>query len=168
MCRAREYGTCRERKGGAMTDETIKTGTPEDARAAGGPDSGPEARLSGKQMALLLELVGNPDVEQARSASGVSRATAYRWLNEPDFQEALTRRRNEVLAAALATVKSHAARAASQLAGLLETTDERLRRQVCNDLLAHALKVREMEDLESRLAALEKAMKVHEKNRRNG
>jgi len=55
-------------------------------------------------------------------------------------------------------VKTHAARAVTELAGLLNVKDDRLRRQVCNDLLAHAMKVRELDDLEGRLAALEKAL----------
>ena len=46
----------------------------------------------------------------------------------------------------------------TELAGLLSVKDERLRRQVCNDILDRAMKVRELQDFENRLLALEKAM----------
>ena len=118
----------------------------------------PAARLIPRQMALLAALVCNPDIHFASRTAGVSRTTAYRWLKEPAFLEELNRQRDAALSEALATVKTHATRAVAELAGLLSAKDERLRRQVCNDLLAHAMKVRELEDIERRLEVLEKAM----------
>jgi hypothetical protein len=56
-------------------------------------------------------------------------------------------------------VKTHAVTAVRQLAGLLGSADERLRRQVCKDIIEHALRVRELEDVEQRVTALEKAAK---------
>ena len=99
-----------------------------------------------------------------RSANG---KIASRWIKEPTFQEELTRRRDEVLTEALATAKTHAARAMAHLAGLLEVADERLRRHVCNDMLGYAVKTRELEDLERRLVALEEAAKEQKKYRRH-
>ena len=94
----------------------------------------------------------------ASKTAGVSRPTAYRWLKQPAFQAELARQRDAAYSEALATVKTHAVQAVTELARMLGVKDERLRRQVCNDILAHALKVRELEDLERRLAALEKTM----------
>jgi hypothetical protein len=94
----------------------------------------------------------------------VGRTTAYRWMNEPAFKDELARQRDAVLSAALESVKTQATRAVTELTGLLTVKDERLRRLVCNDILAHAMKVRELEDFESRLAVLEKAMT----NKENG
>ena len=70
-----------------------------------------------------------------------------------------------MLSEALASVKTHATRAVAELAALLTAKDDRLRRLVCNDLLAHAMKVRELEDIERRLDALEKALAKKEKGR---
>ena len=42
---------------------------------------------------------------------------------------------------------------------MLGVKDDRLRRLICNDILGHALRVRELEDIERRLTALEKADK---------
>ena len=117
-----------------------------------------DGRLMPRQMALLAALVCNPDIQAASKTAGVGRTTAHRWLREPAFQEELTRQRDAVFSESLAAVKTHATRAVSELAGLLSSEDDRLRRQVCNDILAHAMRVRELEDIERRLAALEKAM----------
>ena len=132
-------------------------------RTAPGDNAGLDSRLAPRQMALLAALVGNPDVQAATKATGVGRTTAYRWLREPAFQAELTRQRDAVLSEALASVKTHATRAVAELAALLTVPDERLRRLVCNDILAHAMKVRELEDIERRLDALEKALKEKEK-----
>jgi len=123
------------------------------------PDSGTGAQLSDGQIAFLTALVANPDIALAAEAAGVCRATAYRWMKEPACREELTRQRNEIFAETLATVKAHAAQAVTQLAGLMTTTDERVRHLACKDMLDRAIKVHDMLDLERRLAALEKAVK---------
>ena len=160
-----------------MTRQTVETeGTGESAPDSGETDhdsgmSPPEhgqsrePGLNPRQQKLLALLVGNPDVQAASKIAGVSRSPAHCWLNQPAFQKELARQRDAVLSEALDSVKTHAARAVRELAGLLSAADERLRRLVCNDVLGHALKVRELEDIERRLAALERAME--EKERKN-
>jgi hypothetical protein len=56
----------------------------------------------------------------------------------------------------LAKVKTHAARAVTKLAEFVHAEDDRVSRQACNDILGHALKGRELDDFERRLAAWEK------------
>jgi len=122
-------------------------------------------KLTPQKMRLLTALASDPDVQAACTAAGVGRTTAYRWQNEPAFKEELKRQREAVLSAALESVKTQAKRAVAELAGLLNVKDDRLRRQVCNDILAHAMKVRELDDFGSRLEALERAM---ENNKEKG
>ena len=114
--------------------------------------------MTDEQMKLLVALVGNQDMQVACDAAGISRATAYRWVKEPEFQAELKRLRDEVLSEALAKMKTHVTRAVTELASLVDAEDERVRRLACNDILHHALKVRELEDLEQRLVALEKGL----------
>lgn len=114
--------------------------------------------LTPQKMRLLAALASDPDVQAACVAAGVSRTTAYRWQSEPAFKDELARQREAALSAALESVKTQATRAAAELAGLLNVKDERLRRLVCNDILGHAMKVRELEDFERRLEALEKTL----------
>ena len=124
-----------------------------------------EMTMTDEQMKLLVAMVGNEDMPAACEAAGVSRATADRWAKEPAFQEELRRRRDEVLAEALATVKTHAVRAVTKLAELMEAADDRVSRHACNDILDHALKVREQDDFERRLASLEKAIEEQQKEK---
>ena len=125
------------------------------------PDSSPEPanRLTARQLRLVMALVSNPDIQAACMATGVGRTAAHRWLKQPIFQDELTRQREAVLGEALAKVKTHAARAVTELGELLNEKDSRLRRLVCKDILDRAIKIRDMEDIERRLTALEKAMK---------
>lgn len=114
--------------------------------------------MTDKQVTLLTAMVGHQDMPAACEAAGVSRAAAYRWVKEPAFQEELRRLRDEVLSEALTRVKTHAVRAVTKLAELMDAADERVSRQACNDILGHALKVREQDEFERRLVALEKAI----------
>ncbi len=110
-----------------------------------------------RQKRLLEALVQDTNILTACAAAGVSRMTAYRWMEAPAFKDELEGRRNAVLTGALENVKAKSVRAAEELTGLLGTKDERLRRLVCNDVLTHAMKIRELEDFERRLTALENA-----------
>ncbi|MFZ4396960.1 MAG: hypothetical protein ACOYOU_15200 [Kiritimatiellia bacterium] len=123
-------------------------------------------KMKTRHLRLLEALVYDPDVQAGAVAAGVSRMTAYRWLKQPVFQEELKRQRDDALSAAMVRVKAQATRAVNELTGLLSAKDERLRRLVCTDILDRAIKVRELEDLENRLVALEKAMKTNTRTRR--
>ena len=115
--------------------------------------------LSGRQQKLLIELVKTPDIQTAAKAAGVGRTTAYRWLEEPAFAEELAHLRNEVMKEALGSVKLLTTRAAEELHRLINTDNERLRRLVCKDILSYSIRVRNTEEIERRLASLEKQMK---------
>ena len=123
------------------------------------------AALTPMQEKLLSALVAEPEITAAAKSAGVGRSTAHRWLRQPGFMAELTKQRDASMTEALDTFKSHAARATTALADLMSTDNERLRRQICNDILGHALKVRELEDIERRLALLENAM---QNNNRKG
>ena len=94
----------------------------------------------------------------------MGRTTAHRWMKLPAFQDELTRQRDAVLGEALAQVRTYTARAVTELATLLSDPDGRLRRLACNDILDHALKIRNTEDIERRLLILEK--RLQKPNRR--
>ena len=122
--------------------------------------------MTDEQMKLMTALVGNQDMTAACEVAGVSRATAYRWLKEPAFEEELGRLRDEVLSEALATVKTHAARAVARLAELMDAEDDRVSRQACKDIIGHALMVREQDGFERRMAGLEKMIEELQKEKK--
>lgn len=149
--------------GGTDGSEEADHAKPE---GSSGNDSNSKPGLSFLQQKLLLALLVEPGIQAACESAGVGRSTAHGWLKNPAFIEELTRQRNAVLSEAMDSVKTHAARAMTELAGMLNSKDDRLRRLICNDILGHAMKVRELQDLEGRLAALEKALKAQNKGRK--
>ena len=141
---------------------------PERAEMNETPDTIPAQpmKLTHRHQRLLSALVVDPDIQAASKAARVARSTAHRWLNDPVFRDELARQRDAVLSEAMASVKTHAARAMLELAKLMGSDDDRLRRLICNDIIGHAMKVRELQDIEGRLAALEKALKAQNKGRK--
>jgi hypothetical protein len=127
------------------------------------PDTPLSTELSLKQQRLLVALVANPDIQTACKTTGIGRSTAHRWLKMPAFRVELGHQRDSVLSETMDSVKTHAIRAMSELAKMLDTEDDRLRRLICNDILGHALKIRELEDIERRLVALEQTKKKNER-----
>lgn len=128
------------------------------------PEKNPnEAPLTARQQALIVELTRVPDVQAAAKAAGVGRTTAYRWLRTEAFTAELRRARDATYNEALSALKSLTERATRKLAGLMETGDERLLRHVCNDVLRHAIKTRELERIETRLDAIEQYLQHPEK-----
>jgi hypothetical protein len=119
----------------------------------------PSQGLTLRHQRLLAALVSNPDIQAACKAVGVGRSTAHRWLKDPAFRAELARQRDSLLSDTMDSVKTHATRAMAELVNLLDTEDDRLRRLICNDILGHALKIRELEDIERRLTALEQTIK---------
>ena len=124
--------------------------------------------LTARQEKLLSTLVGNPNIQAASKAAGVGRSTAHRWLQEPVFRAELTRQRNAMMEETLGSLKSYTAKATEQLINLLDSENEWVRRQTCKDILGYAFKVREIENVEERLDAIEKAMELKNPNQRKG
>jgi len=150
-----------------MKEGLLRTGEPVES-ATGIDESDPHtvepsatgdtnSKLAHGQMRLLAALVSDTDIQAACAVAGISRMTAYRWLKQPAFKDELTRQRDAALSDALERIKIEATRAAAELARLLSDEDPRLRRMVCNDILNRAIKIRELEDYENRLVAMEKA-----------
>ena len=125
------------------------------------PDDGPrpDTGLNTRQLRLVAALVSDTNIQAACQTADVSRAAAYQWMKQPAFQDELKRRRNAVLGEALANVKINATRAAAALVGLLDEDDPSLRRLVCRDILDRAIRIHDMEDIQTRLTAMEKVLK---------
>ena len=126
---------------------------PKSNRAGENPD--PKKPLSARQKKLLTALVKISDVQAACKAAGVGRTAAYCWLKNQDFRDELNRLRDNALSDALTHIKTYTIQAVDQLALLMKSEDEQMRRQICNDILSHALNIRKKETLDKRVQALE-------------
>ena len=133
--------------------------SPVDAPSPHLDESDQPGELNPRQLRLLSALVTSTDLQAACKCAEVSRAAAYLWMKQPAFLDELQRQRSAILKEALANVKINATRAAAELVGLLDEDDPGLRRLVCRDILDRASRIYDMENIETRLAAMEKVLK---------
>jgi hypothetical protein len=114
--------------------------------------------LTERQVKAIPHLVASTSYEKGCKAAGISRNTLYEWLKDPVFKAELKSQRDQVIESALDVLKGHISGAVEALVGLLSTKNEYLKRTVANDIIEHVLKGRELEDLEQRIANLEKIL----------
>jgi len=118
-----------------------------------------QGEISTRQRKAIPFLVNSPTVEEGCKRAKISREAYYQWLSDPLFKDELKRQRDQVIDEALNVMKANMTKAVNTLVKLLKTKNEFLRRSVANDILGHVLKAKELEDLEGRVAAMEKIVK---------
>lgn len=119
------------------------------------------ANLTRRQLRAITAILNAPSMEAAALKAHVGRTTLYNWLREPAFRDELTRRQNEIFDAAFARIKSIVGKAVNGLGELVEAESETVKRAACRDILDAAMKVKELHEIETRLAAIEKALGDH-------
>lgn len=112
--------------------------------------------LTARQRRAVAALVSEPTVARASGASGVSRATLYRWLNEPSFEAVLTRAQGDALRESVARLSGLMLASLGELAKTLtQSPNPALRLRAADIALRHVLGLLEYADVERRLRALE-------------
>ena len=118
-----------------------------------------------RQDRILLALVEHPTLERAAAALGMSPVTLWRWLQKPEFAETLRKARRETFSQSLARLQ-HAANAAVNT--LLRVMTDReapaaSRVRAADVVLQATVRGMEVEDIEVRVAELERAAQAAEK-----
>ncbi len=114
--------------------------------------------LTTKQLKAIPKILAARTYEDGCKAARISKTCFYDWMQNDVFKAELERQRNELVETAFAVVAQNVERAVSTLVGLLDTTDDRIKRLTANDLLNHYLKHRELADLEGRITAIEERL----------
>ena len=116
---------------------------------------------------LLAALAGGATVADAARQAGMSERTAWRRLQDDDFRQRLDTAREQTVQTAVDTLSRGSTRAARTLVALLS------RRQRASTRLAAARailelgsRLREAQDLEERIAALEERLAAPPRRRR--
>jgi phage terminase small subunit len=116
-----------------------------------------DTTLTRRQEVFIAALLSCPTIAQAARTAGIAEVTAGRWLKAPSFQEAYRTARRHAVQHAIALTKKATSTAVETLEAIMQDPEAPASARVsaAKAVLETALKGVELEDLESRIAALE-------------
>lgn len=124
--------------------------------------------LTPKQEKALAALLTQPTTHEAAKAAGVSRATLFRWLNDPVFAAAYREARGRLLESTLTALQSAGPAAVATLLNVMENATSNPGAQVsaAKAILDAGLKARDMLEIEERLKTVEALLTPNKKGER--
>lgn len=111
--------------------------------------------LSDKQLRVISYLLAAPSIEAACRQAHISKGTVYSWLKSESFQAEIRAQRARVMSSAIEKLKAGVEKAVDTLIELLDCSKAEVRRGAAKDVIDFGLKGLELQEIESRLAALE-------------
>jgi hypothetical protein len=112
-----------------------------------------------KQEQLIAALLSHPTIEAAAKSIGISDATAWRWMKTSEFQVAYREARREAMRQTTARLQEAAREAVDALREVQRTGEsESARVSAARTILEQAIKAADLEEVQARLEALEKAL----------
>jgi hypothetical protein len=118
-----------------------------------------EGKFGRKQEEAIAALLSQPTVEQAARAVNIGTRTLIRWLQNPEFKAAYHKARREAFGQATARLQQASGAAVMTLLKIMvdAIAPASTRVRAADSVLDHGAKAIEIEDIEARLAALERA-----------
>ena len=118
------------------------------------------ARFGSKKEGAALQLALGNSVRGAATAAGAGERSVARWLAEdPAFAARVRELRSELFGQAAAILAGSSRQAAVKLNTLVGSENEHIALAACRTVLDAASRLREITELEERLAALEAAQR---------
>ncbi len=117
-------------------------------------------KMGRHQEQAIAALLRSPTISGAAESIGIGEATLWRWLQNPGFDEAYRRARQQAVDQAIAQLQQATGLAVATLQEVQRDTDAPASSRVtaAKTVLEMALKLRESEELEARLSALEEKL----------
>lgn len=118
-------------------------------------------KLKGKQSIFLQALLESRTKEEAIAKSEINRHTAYRYLKEPEFKQALREARREVVSLVSQRLSQSGETAINVLIDVVEDDDSppSSKVQASRTILEYLYKSYEQDELEARIEELENHIK---------
>ena len=116
--------------------------------------------LTPKQHKALAALLSEPTVKAAAAKVGIGERTLHTWLREPAFDAAYTAARHDAVGRAMGRLQHATGIAVDALVEVLDIrTPARaaVRVAAAKVIIEYAIRFRELDELESRIAQLEQA-----------
>lgn len=113
-----------------------------------------------KQDALICALLLEPTVEQAAKKVGIGTTTAFRWLQDPAFQESYREARRMAVSQAIGQLQQASTEAVATLRKIMNDKEAPAASRVtaARTVLDTSLKAIELEDLAQRIEKLEQSL----------
>jgi hypothetical protein len=113
-----------------------------------------------KQEEAIAALLTQRNVEEAAKAAGIGARTLLRWLTQPEFQKAYREARRAAFGQAIARLQQGTSAAATTLLRMMiePGTPPSVRVRAAEAIFNHAGKAIEIEDIEVRVAELERSL----------
>jgi hypothetical protein len=129
--------------------------------------SGNVTELRPKQEEAILALLTNTNVEQAARAVKITPRTLYRWQQDPEFDKVFRKARRDAFGQGTARLQQSASAAVSTVLKVMvdQHTQPSTKLRAADLVLTHGAKAIEIEDIEARVAELERAAEEAKKTR---
>jgi DNA mismatch repair ATPase MutS len=115
--------------------------------------------LTPKQHKALAALLSEPTVKAAAARVGIGERTLHTWLREPAFDVAYTDARHDAVGLAVGRLQHATGLAVDALIDVLDTeytpAPAAVRVSAAKVIIEYAIRFRELDELESRIAQLE-------------
>jgi hypothetical protein len=130
--------------------------------------AGSRAKLGRKKEAAIAALLTQRNTEEAARVANVGLRTLYRWQKDPEFDAAYRAARRAAFGQTTARLQQGSSAAATILMKLMldANTPASTRVRAAEIIVIHASKAIEIEDVEARVAELEKATERQNAGRR--
>jgi hypothetical protein len=117
------------------------------------------AKFGRKKEAAILALLTQRNNEEAAHAIGVDPKTLFRWQQIPEFQAAFRKARRDAVAQSTSRLQQATSAAATTLLKVMvdPPTPASVKVRAADSVFAHAAKAIELEDMDARIAELERA-----------
>ena len=121
--------------------------------------TGHGTKFGRKKEEAVAALLVQRNFEDAARAVGVAAKTLLRWMKEPEFDAAYRQARREAVGQSIARLQQATGAAVSTLLKIMVDSNApaSTRVRAADSVLDHAAKAIELEDIEARVAELERA-----------
>ena len=115
--------------------------------------------LGRKQEEAITALLTKRNVEEAAQTAGIGTRTLLRWMKIPEFQAAYREARRAAFSQSIARLQQATSAAAATLMKIMvdPAAPASVRVRAADSIFNHAAKAIEIEDIEARVAELERA-----------
>jgi hypothetical protein len=116
-------------------------------------------KVAPKQQAAILALLTSRSIEEATGTAHVPARTLHRWLKEPAFDAAYREAKRAAFSQAIARLHQMSGAAALTLGKVMADpkTPPSTKVRAADSILNHTARAIELEDIEARVAELERA-----------